>query len=129
MMSAVEGTATLAVVNFRPEYEAKWMDLPGLQRLAGPARTGVDQGAPDRPRRRRPIARRTRRAVHERTGGNPFFIEEVVRELVEAGYLEGDAGLVSADQADRRHRVPAVQAILAARIDRLGPPSSFRPPR
>ena len=30
--------------------------------------------------------------IHERTGGNPFFIEEVVRELVEAGNLEGERG-------------------------------------
>ena len=58
--------------------------------------------------------------VHERTGGNPFFIEEVVRELVEAGYLEGDRGSYRLTKPIGDTKVPAtVQAILAARIDRL----------
>ena len=39
MVSAVEGTPTLAVVNFRPEYEARWTDSPVYRRvLAGGAR-------------------------------------------------------------------------------------------
>ncbi len=58
--------------------------------------------------------------IHERTGGNPFFIEEVVRELVEAGYLEGGHGAYRLTKPVDDTRVPAtVQAILAARIDRL----------
>ena len=70
--------------------------------------------------------------VHERTGGNPFFIEEVVRELVEAGYLEGERGAYRLTRPVEDAGVPAtVQAILAARIDRLEPEAKrcCRPPR
>ncbi len=121
MVGAVDGTATLAVVNFRPEYEAEWTDSPAYRRVSlvplGPESTeelledlvGKDaslDGLAD--------------LIHERTGGNPFFIEEVVRELVEAGYLESDHGGYRLTKPVGDTRVPdTVQAILAARIDRL----------
>ena len=62
--------------------------------------------------------------IHERTAGNPFFVEEIVRELAEAGHLEGERGayrLVAADRGAGFRQ--SVQAILAARIDRLEPGS------
>jgi class 3 adenylate cyclase/tetratricopeptide (TPR) repeat protein len=121
VVSAVEGTATLALVNFRPEYQPEWSDAPVYRRLPlvplGPDSTkellsdlaGDDpslDGLPD--------------LVHERTGGNPFFIEEVIRELVEAGYLVGERGAYRLTRPVDDTGVPAtVQAILAARIDRL----------
>ena len=56
----------------------------------------------------------------ERTGGNPFFLEESVRTLVETGVLSGDRGAYRAARASGEIRVPAtVQAVLAARIGRL----------
>ena len=60
--------------------------------------------------------------IHERTQGNPFFIEEIVRELAEAGHLEGERGAYRLARPIEDTGVPAtVQAILAARIDRLEP--------
>src|SRR5687768_79483 len=56
----------------------------------------------------------------ERTEGNPFFLEESVRTLVETQALVGEPGAYRLAQALPRIQVPAtVQAILAARIDRL----------
>src|SRR5208337_581393 len=54
--------------------------------------------------------------------GNPFFLEESVRALIESGALDGGRG-------DYRLATPlttialpvTVQSVLAARIDRLGP--------
>jgi class 3 adenylate cyclase len=55
-----------------------------------------------------------------RTQGNPFFLEESVRALVETGRLVGERGAYRLAQAVSSLRVPAtVQAVLAARIDRL----------
>src|SRR5262249_39078133 len=60
----------------------------------------------------------------ERAAGNPFFAEEMVRELVQRGVLAGERGdyICRADVTDVA--VPAtVQAAIAARIDRLSAPA------
>src|SRR5262249_34863700 len=57
-----------------------------------------------------------------RTEGNPFFLEESVRTLVETGVLVGERGGYRLAHALPTIQVPAtVQAVLAARIDRLPP--------
>jgi tetratricopeptide (TPR) repeat protein len=57
-----------------------------------------------------------------RTEGNPFFLEESVRTLVETGILVGERGTYQLAQALPTIQVPTtVQAVLAARIDRLPP--------
>ena len=56
----------------------------------------------------------------DRTEGNPFFLEESVRTLVETGALVGDRGAYRLTKSLQNIEVPAtVQAVLAARIDRL----------
>ena len=58
----------------------------------------------------------------ERTGGNPFFVEEIVRTLVETDVLTGARGDWRLARAFSSVQVPAtVQAVLASRIDRLPP--------
>jgi tetratricopeptide (TPR) repeat protein len=58
----------------------------------------------------------------ERTEGNPFFLEESVRALVETGVLVGERGAYRLAMPLESLQVPAtVQAVLAARIDRLPP--------
>ncbi len=58
--------------------------------------------------------------IHARTGGNPFFTEEVAQSLIESGHLQGSRGAYRLVSPIERLEVPAtVQAILAARIDRL----------
>jgi class 3 adenylate cyclase/tetratricopeptide (TPR) repeat protein len=57
-----------------------------------------------------------------RAQGNPLFLEESVRALVETGVLAGDRGAYRLAQATTVVQMPAtVQAILEARIDRLAP--------
>jgi adenylate cyclase len=59
--------------------------------------------------------------IRERTGGNPFFIEEVVQALAEGGALEGERGVYRlACEIDEIAIPPTVRAVLEARIDRLG---------
>jgi class 3 adenylate cyclase len=93
LIAAIDDTNTLAVVNFRPEYTPPWAGSPAyaeialgpltredtrelLRHLVGedPSLDGIDE------------------PIHERTRGNPFFVEEIVRELAEAGQLEGARG-------------------------------------
>src|SRR5439155_3115190 len=62
------------------------------------------------------------RVLIERTEGNPFFVEEIVRTLVESGVLAGERGAYRLAKPFESTQVPAtVQAVLAARIDRLPP--------
>ncbi len=121
MVSAVEGTATVVVLNFRPGYQADWFDSPIYQRLSL-----VPLGLESTRELLADLAGNDRsidglaELIHERTGGNPFFIEEVVRELAEAGNLEGGRGGFKLVKPIGETKVPTtVQVILAARIDRL----------
>src|SRR5262249_20279833 len=62
------------------------------------------------------------RTLVTRTEGNPFFLEESVRALVEMGGLVGERGAYRLGRPLDAIQVPAtVQAVLAARLDRLAP--------
>ncbi len=123
LADSVAGTNTLAVVNFRPEYTPGWDASPNYRTVSlqplGPSDTGEllrDLAGAD------PSLDGLEELIHERTAGNPFFIEEIVRELAETGRLEGERGAYRLAQPVEDSGVPAgVQAILAARIDRLDP--------
>ncbi len=123
LFAAVEGTPTLVVVNFRPEYEHAWTGPPDYHEIAleplGPHDTTEllrDLAGED------PSLDGLAELIHERTAGNPFFIEEIVRDLAESGDLEGERGAYRLAGPLADSGVPSsVQTVLAARIDRLGP--------
>jgi tetratricopeptide (TPR) repeat protein len=61
-----------------------------------------------------------KRLIVERTGGNPFFMEETVQVLLDEGALVRDGAAVRITKSLSALKIPpTVQAILAARIDRL----------
>ncbi|HET8955230.1 MAG TPA: adenylate/guanylate cyclase domain-containing protein [Solirubrobacterales bacterium] len=123
LVEGLDGTPTLVLVNYRPEHKPIWADSPrygtiALQPLdrAGTAQLLRDLAGED------PSLDGIDEPIHERTGGNPFFIEEVVRELAECGYLQGERGAYRLAKPIEDAGVPvSVQAVLAARIDRLDP--------
>jgi tetratricopeptide (TPR) repeat protein/class 3 adenylate cyclase len=58
--------------------------------------------------------------VYERTGGNPFFLEEIARSLVEAGTIRVESRrVVVAGAFDAVYIPPTVQAVIRTRLDRL----------
>ena len=58
--------------------------------------------------------------IHARTEGNPFFTEEMAQSLIELGHLQGTRGAYRLMTPIAKLEIPAtVQAVLAARIDRL----------
>jgi class 3 adenylate cyclase/tetratricopeptide (TPR) repeat protein len=60
--------------------------------------------------------------VIERSGGNPFFAEELMRSLVDSGTLQGQPGSYLAPSELQVETLPAtVQSVIGARIDRLVP--------
>jgi class 3 adenylate cyclase len=69
-----------------------------------------------------PLAPEAAEAVARSTGGNPLFLEEMLRMLVEDGVLVEHEGTLHAREAVESLRAPAtIQAVLAARLDRLDP--------
>jgi class 3 adenylate cyclase len=68
------------------------------------------------------LPERLRDLVVERADGNPFFVEELIRTLIEQGVLERRNGGWAARDAPGEFEIPdSVQAVVAARIDLLGP--------
>ena len=120
-IEANQGTRSLTILNFRPEYHAPWMSKSFYRQIAlaplGPEATEellADLLGSD------PSLNGVGDLIHDRTGGNPFFIEEVVQSLVENGSLEGERGDYRLVRLVDETAVPAsVQTVLSARIDRL----------
>ena len=123
LVESLPASRLLLLVNYRPEYQHGWGNktyyaqirldpLPPttadrlLDDLLGP-------GA---------ALHALRQALIERTEGNPFFLEESVRTLVETGTLGGERGGYRLAKPVEDIQVPAtIQTVLAARIDRLPP--------
>ena len=113
----------LLLVNYRPEYQHGWGSKTYYTQLRldplppASAAEVLQALLGDDPS----LARLTQILI-ARTEGNPFFLEESVRTLVETQVLVGDPGAYRLAQALPTIQIPAtVQAVLAARIDRLPP--------
>ena len=59
-----------------------------------------------------------KRLITERTGGNPFFIEEIVQALFDEGALARNGAVKVTRSLSQLRLPPTVQGILASRIDR-----------
>jgi predicted ATPase/class 3 adenylate cyclase len=124
--SLVESLPTdrlLLLVNYRPEYQHGWGGKTYYSQLR------IDPLAAESAEQLLrallgddPAFGPLTRLLIERTEGNPFFLEESVRSLVETGSLSGERGAYRLAHALPTIQIPAtVQAVLAARIDRLPP--------
>ena len=121
MVEPGPGSRNLLILNYRPQYHANWMNRPWFKQLSlSPLN---DEGVMDLLRdnlgESETVASLAEPIVAW-TGGNPFYAEEVVFHLAETGALEGQRGnykLVS--PVSEIHAPPTVQAVIAARIDRL----------
>ncbi len=113
--------STLVVLTYRSDYDAGW--LADCERLE----LALDGLAPAATRRM--IAdllgddeslAALKDELPRRSGGNPLFIEEYVRGMVDAGELTGRPGQYRLGAIPRSEVIPpTVRGVLAARIDRL----------
>ncbi len=121
MVDARVESRNLLLLNFRPEYHADWMQQSWYRQIPltplgheAIAELLADLLGAD------PSIAALAAPIHARTSGNPFFIEEVVRSLIESGKLEDTKGGYQLIAPVETLDVPAsVHAVLAARIDRL----------
>jgi class 3 adenylate cyclase/tetratricopeptide (TPR) repeat protein len=124
--SLVESLATarlLLLVNYRPEYQHDWGSKTYYTQLR------LDPFPPESAEELLRVALGDeaslgplKRMLIDRTQGNPFFLEESVHALVETEILVGEPGAYRLARSLDNLQMPAtVQAVLAARIDRLPP--------
>jgi len=141
LSESIASAKILLLVNYRPESRHEWgtktyyiqmrlvpfgkeeaeefldelLGIPvGADRRVGPREPGPHRGAP---------LQSLKQLILDKTEGTPFFMEEIVQELIEQGVLERDGvGARRAVPLPTDLQIPTtVQGVLAARIDRLAP--------
>ncbi len=112
---------SLWIVNFRPEYRPPFGDLENVTWITLPPLGAPGVGAMlDDLVGDAPELAAVRRTIETRSGGNPFFVEELVHALIEDGSLEGEAGAYLPRGPIPESALPSsVRTLLASRIDRL----------
>ena len=121
LADSIANAKILLLVNYRPEYSHQWgsktyytqlrLDPLGKENADEMLTALVGDTAGVRP---------LKRLIIERTEGNPFFMEETVQVLLDEGALVRDGTEVRLTKTLGELKIPpTVQAILAARIDRL----------
>jgi tetratricopeptide (TPR) repeat protein len=125
LVESVPTARLLLLVNYRPEYQHAWssktyyrlLRIDPLARVSSQELLEVLLGSD-------PSLRPLKELLIARTEGNPFFLEETARTLVETKILLGERGAFRLaklpDGVERTLQIPATaRALLAARIDRL----------
>jgi class 3 adenylate cyclase len=122
-LTVIPQTPSLVLVTYRPEYRgaltrATAGHTVSLAPLSDSETTELVSQllGPD------PSTDALGRTIAEKAAGNPFFAEEIVRELAERGVLQGQTGAyVSTTDVSEAKVPPTLVATIAARIDRLDP--------
>jgi adenylate cyclase len=120
-LTVIPQTPSLVVVTYRPEYQGVLTRLPGAQTISLAPLNDSDTAAlvadllgPD------PSVEGLGHRIADRAAGNPFFTEEIVRELAERRVLQGKPGAYTSSIEVAEVTVPpTLQATITARIDRL----------
>ena len=114
---------TLVLTTYRPEYDDGWLQQAGVTRMHLPPLGSVTAaGLLDTLLGEAPELAPLKGLLIERSGGNPFFLEESVRDLAQSGVLSGERGQYGLKGPVTAIHVPStVRSVLEARIDRLAP--------
>ena len=121
LVESLPSARVLLLVNYRPEYGHGWGSKSYYTQLRIDPLTATSAAALlDGLLGDAPLLEPLKRLLIARTEGNPFFLEESVRALAETRVLVGQRGDFQLAKSLASIQVPAtVQAVLAARIDRL----------
>ncbi|HXO80247.1 MAG TPA: AAA family ATPase, partial [Mycobacterium sp.] len=121
--TVIPHTPSMVMLTHRPEYRGALTHVADAQTLALTPLSDSETAAlvrellgPD------PSVGALGQTIAERAAGNPFFAEEIVRDLAERGVLRGNRSAYESTTDGGEVSVPAtLQATIAARIDRLDP--------
>jgi class 3 adenylate cyclase len=120
-MAVIPQTRSMVLVSYRPEYRGALSRAPGAHTIAlAPLGVSPSLALTTELLGRHPSVSALVSQVATRATGNPFFTEEIVRDLAERGVLKGHrGGYACLGDVDDVSVPPAIQATVAARIDRL----------
>jgi tetratricopeptide (TPR) repeat protein len=120
LAESIASARVLLLVNYRPEYRLEWsgrghymqlrLDPLGGESAAAMLAALLGEGAE---------LAALRRLIAQRSGGNPFFIEEMVQALFEQGILARNGTVKLVRPLSQAHLPVTVQGLLTSRIDRL----------
>ena len=122
LLAVLPHTPSLVMITYRPEYRGALARLTGAQVVALRPLSGAQASAltTELLGADGSVAE-VAAQVTARAAGNPFFAEEIVRDLAERGVLHGRRGEYhSRADSDDVHVPATLQATIGARIDRLG---------
>ena len=122
-LSVVPRTRSLVMITYRPEYVGALAHAPRSQTIALEPLddSQMSQLSTELLGKDRSVTGLAD-LVAERAAGNPFFAEEIVRDLTERDVLIGGRGCYLCVEPATDVSVPStLQAVIAARIDRLDP--------
>ncbi|MDT5232042.1 MAG: hypothetical protein QOI39_2542, partial [Mycobacterium sp.] len=122
-LAVIPRTPSVSLITCRPEYRGALTRVSGAHTIAlrplsdaHAAELAAELLGAD------PSVASLAATVAERAAGNPFFAEEMVRDLAERGVLNGQLGTYQLRSQAADASVPAtLQAAIGARIDRLEP--------
>ena len=124
-LTVISQTKLMVLITCRPEYQGALKRVHDAQTIAlAPLNDSDTTALLDELLGSDPSVGELAAIISERAAGNPFFAEEMVRELVQRGVLAGDRGGYTCRADIAELSVPAtVQATIEARIDRLSTPA------
>jgi class 3 adenylate cyclase len=122
-LAMIPQTPSLVLITYLPEYRVALAHLAGAQTInlaplsdSETSTLVTELLGPD------PSVGQIGQIIAGRAAGNPFFAEEITRDLAERGVLVGERGSYACRTDAAEVSVPAtLQATIAARIDRLPP--------
>jgi class 3 adenylate cyclase len=120
-LTVIPQTPSLVLVTYRPEYRGALSRVPGAQAIAlAPLSDSETTALVSELLGSDPSVGEVATMIAEKAAGNPFFAEEIVRDLAERGVLRGNRSAYESTADAAEVSVPAtLQATIAARIDRL----------
>jgi class 3 adenylate cyclase len=122
-VAVIPRTHSLVLATYRPEYEGALARVHGAQTISlAPLSDSETAALVSQLLGLDPSVGVLGQKIAERAAGNPFFAEEIVRELAERGVLRGEPrAYMSAAKVSEVSVPVTLQATIAARIDRLDP--------
>lgn len=123
LVNVAHVSRALIILTYRPSYHAPWQEGPEFKEIRLVELHDEDISAliedviGDHP-----STGAISGSIVERSGGNPFFAEELIRSLIDGGDLTGRPGYYETSGQVSPETLPAtVQTVIGARIDRLAP--------